>query len=439
MKRLLLLLMTGMMASYAMAATLTVTLTTDNVSAPTAGMLRYCIKNSASGDIIKFTVDRVNLAGEIVLEDKSITIDGTDRGKVTIDGGAFGQIFDITQYSTSSQTRFKNLIMQNGKASKSGGADIGWGGAVYIYINAFGGIAEFDQCIFQNNEAYSNSDGQGGAIRCDGGMFKNCQFLNNSVTGTSNANVGGAVAALGGTFINCLFSGNSAKHGGGVDAVGAANFYNCTFSQNQCAEAEDGGGFYAENSSATFINCVAYNNTANGVTNNVGQYNGLGIVKNCAFEAGNSLVGTNGNIGLTTSPFVGSGSYPFALVAGTACINAGASSGIAFLTTDLAGNSRWVGAGIDMGAYEFGTSTQVGNNISHQSIIYPNPTSGLLYFSGELSNDATVQIFDATGKTVVAKHQIDGLTPIDLSGRKGIYIAVIVNNGQTITEKIVVQ
>lgn len=437
MKRFLFLLLIGMMASYAMAATVTVTLTTDNVTTPTAGMLRYCIKNAASGDIIKFAVDRVDLAGEIALSDKSITIDGTDRGKVTIDGGAIDRIFNVTQYQTTSKNYFKNLILQNGRISKNGGSSFGLAGAVYVYINSYGGIAEFDQCIFQNNVAYSNSDGQGGAVRCDGGLFKNCQFLNNSVTGTANANTGGAVQALGGSFINCLFSGNSAKHGGAVYAAGAAYFYNCTISQNQCSVDDDGGGLVAGDVGATFVNCVVYNNTANGATNNTKVYDG--VFKNCAFESGNALAGSNGNIGLSASPFIGSGTYPLALAQGTACINAGTSTGITVLSTDLTGNTRVAGATIDVGAYEYGTSTRIGSNTARQTIIYPNPTSGLIYFSDELGDDATVQIIDVTGKTVIGKRRIDGLVPIDLSGLKGIYIAIIEDGGQSTSEKIVVQ
>lgn len=440
MKKLLFFLLAGMVASVAMAATVTVTETTDNVSTPTAGMLRYCIKNAASGDVIKFAVDRVDLAGEISLSDKSITIDGSDRGNVIIDGGALGRIFNVTQYKRSTNNYFKNLILQNGKASKDGGIGIGWGGAVYLYIGSFGGVAEFDQCIFRDNVAYSNSDGQGGAVRCDGGLFKNCQFLNNSVTGSANANSGGGVLALGGTFINCLFSGNSAKHGGGADIEGEANFFNCTFTQNQCTEENDGGGILCA-SSSLIVNCIVFGNTAKGAVNNVKSidYNGIGTFKNCAFETGHALVGSNENIGLSASPFAGVGKYPLALVQGTACINAGTSTNITVLSTDVAGNARVVGAGIDMGAYEFGTSTRIGSNTESQNLIYPNPTSGLIYFCDDLGNDATVQIIDVSGKIVVGKRLIDGLNPIDLSGHKGIYIAVIVDGGQTSSTKIVIQ
>jgi predicted outer membrane repeat protein len=435
MKRFLLLILILMtMASYAKSATVTVTLTTDNVTTPTPGMLRYCIKNAATGDIIKFAVDRVDLVGEIPLSDKSITIDGTDRGKVIIDGGSLGRIFRVSQYSRTSKTYLKNLILQNGK--KDG--DFGMGGAVDISVS-FGGIVEFDQCIFQNNVAFSNSDGQGGAVRCDGGLFKNCQFLNNSVTGTAYSNAGGAVLALGGTFINCLFVGNSARHGGAVYAAGAVNFYNCTLTQNQCAATASGGGLTVDDASATFVNCVVFNNKADGVINNVNQFNGFGVIKNCAFETGNVLVGSNGNIGLSASPFIGSGTYPFALIPGTACVNSGSSTSITVLSADLAGNTRVIGDAIDMGAYESGAATSIGSNTVRQTIIYPNPTSGLIYFSDVLGKDATVQIIDVAGKIVVDKRRIDGISFIDLSGRKGIYIAVIVDRGQSTSTKIVVQ
>lgn len=434
MKNFTITLLLALLTPYAMAATFTVTLTTDNISAPTPGMLRYYIKNSASGDIIKFAVDRVDLAGSISLSDKSITIDGTERGKVTIDGGALDQIFDITQYSRSSNNYFKNLIFQNGKKTGS----YGYGGAVRIN-KTFGGIVEFDQCIFQNNTAFSDNDAQGGAVRCDGGLFKNCQFLNNTLTGSTNANEGGAVAALGGTFINCLFSGNSAKHGGAVSAYGNSQFYNCTFSQNQCSGSESGGGISVGDASVKFINCIAYNNNANGTINNINQYNNYGIIKNCAFETGNALVGNNENIGLSASPFIGSGESPFALVQGTACINGGTSADITVLPTDLVNMPRVIGTAIDMGAYEFGGSTRIESNTVRQISIFPNPTSGKIYLSEGLSNNATVQIIDVNGKTIVYKRRVDVTEPIDLSGYKGIFIAVIVDGNQSKSETIVVQ
>jgi predicted outer membrane repeat protein len=425
-------------AHSAMAKTSTVTLSTDNVTSPTVGMLRYYINNAVAGDIINFSVDKVNLEGELSISDKSLLIDGSSIGIVTIDGAAKGRIFNITLYSSSTTITVKNIILQNGKVDKS----MAWGGALYLYM-PWGGNVEFNNCSFINNMAVASSDGQGGAVRCDGGLFKNCQFINNAVTGTTNTRMGGAVTALGGAFINCLFSGNSANYGGGIYVSGDAFFYNCTLTQNQCTSADEGGGIFCDQTAAQLVNCISYNNLANGVTNNIVRYNNGGTFKNCAMELGNALAGTNGNIGLTISPFIGgAGADMFELNSSTSCINAGTISGITVLTTDIAGKARIQGSAIDMGAYEYGIST--GNNfveINDHCLLYPNITSGVIYINQTFveNDESMIQILDATGKIVVPKCKMSGMNSVDLSGHKGIYLAVVSNGIKTFTQKILVR
>lgn len=64
---------------------------------------------------------------------------------------------------------------------------------------------------------------------------------------------------------------------------------------------------------------------------------------------------------------------------------------------------------------------------------YPNPTSGILYLSDELSN---VQLFDIAGRQVYSASDI--LSVIDLSEiAAGTYILVAEKDGERISTKII--
>lgn len=214
-----------------------VTLTTDNLTTPTVGMLRYCIDNAQKNDTITFQVGTVNLLGEIYFSDqgsdKSFVIDGLDANDRSINGGQNGRILNFGCYR--SNIVIKNITFTNGKRSK----DMAMGGALYINLGS-SATMKVEDCRFTNNEAValgSNGDGQGGAIRTNGGVFNNCIFQGNKVTGTSSTLGGGAVTAIGGVFTNCVFMNNSAKYGGAIFAASGVVLNNCTITDNHCVEA----------------------------------------------------------------------------------------------------------------------------------------------------------------------------------------------------------
>jgi PKD repeat protein len=323
------------------ARKLVVTATDDNVSTPTEGMLRYHINNAVKDDIIVFDVSTVTLAGEISISSKSIVIDGGTG--VTLDAQQSDRIFNITSYSASNNLVIKNLTLKNGKRN---GASV-MGGAMYVSL--FSGELTVENCVFENNTVEASSDGQGGALRANGGTFINCSFINNQVTGSTSVLGGGGVYVYGnGQFINCVIAGNSANYAGGIYSGGDVAFSNCTITDNSTPEADKGGGI--SNEGSTYTNCIIWGNTSGGATNNIRHYDGS--YTNCAMEQGNALA-TGSNIGLAASPFVsGTAPYDLSLTGGSDCIDAGTETGVTITTLDIAGSARISGNTIDIGAYE---------------------------------------------------------------------------------------
>lgn len=420
-------------AFFVEARKVTVTTSVDNATSPTAGMLRYHISNYQNGDTITFSVDKVNLEESLRIT-SSVIIDGTDMGMVTLDAGFNDRIFNISLYSFGSKVYLKNLKIVNGKRS----SDFGFGGGMYLFIGS--GELHADHCIFQNNEANATSDGQGGALRTDGGTFTNCAFLNNKVTGTAGPQGGGGVLAIGGTFINCVIAGNTAKYGGGVFASSGAEFYNCTITGNSCTSTFSAGGIDSEG--ADFVNCISYGNYLNENTSNI-TFTTSSFIQYCAFELENPIAGTDGNIGLSSSPFAGGdGPDSLSLVEESSCVNAGTATDVTILETDITGNTRINDGQIDIGAYEFQSIvTGITRNSSNsENLIYPNPSNGVINFKKSPFDNSpfSVLITDLTGKAILSYENVNLGESIILSER-GNFQLIITTENQVFFEKVIVK
>ena len=71
--------------------------------------------------------------------------------------------------------------------------------------------------------------------------------------------------------------------------------------------------------------------------------------------------------------------------------------------------------------------------------IYPNPTNGLLTIDFDNTNFYDIKISNVLGQ-VVFKTKSDGLTAIDLSSLdKGIYTVNLISNGQTYSDKVIIE
>ncbi|MCU0348564.1 MAG: T9SS type A sorting domain-containing protein, partial [Saprospiraceae bacterium] len=84
-----------------------------------------------------------------------------------------------------------------------------------------------------------------------------------------------------------------------------------------------------------------------------------------------------------------------------------------------------VGAAIDLGAYEFGEVSAVEAGIAPATLLYPNPTTGLVFSKNKFDS---VRVFDAMGRPVATFFDADRF---DMAGLgSGLYFALAQTGGQ---------
>jgi parallel beta-helix repeat protein len=212
-------------------------------------------------------------------------------------------------------------------------------------------------CVLSGNAA-----GYGGGGADGGGTVLNCTFSNN----WARQYGGGAYGCV---LIDCVLQGNSAGILGGGSTGGKLT--NCLVVNNQAGD--NGGGSYGEK----LINCTL---TGNIVTGNNPGFSGGGvgnasIVANCIVYSNSAPQGANyydspmvycctfpaiSGAGNITNPplFADPVNGDYRLQSNSPCINAGKNSYVQN-TVDLDGNPRIVGGTVDIGGYEFQTSTSI--------------------------------------------------------------------------------
>lgn len=270
--------------------------------------------------------------------------------------GGSGMILEIVPATA----RLEGLTIRHGSA---GG---GFGGGLYLAASS----PTIADCIFENNTA-----GFGGAVYHGDGSratFIDCTFIGN------NASFGAAIYAIAADprVINTTFINNTALFGGALAVENSrADIINSIFTGNSATLS--GGGVYNLAGSALFIvNSVFHNNAANAggavfninsvlqVSNSILRANTPNQLQdgvNAVSLAGYSVIegGFPGEGILDADPMlVDPDNGDFRLSAGSPCIDAGRNEDVPTdITTDPDGHARIVGGRVDIGAYEFQSST----------------------------------------------------------------------------------
>jgi predicted outer membrane repeat protein len=227
--------------------------------------------------------------------------------------------------------------------------------------------AVLDGFLITGGNANSPHNSGGGMINNGNGagnscspLIRNCLFLNNRAD-----TQGGAIYNAGYTngnsnpiLINCVFRSNTANMGGAVYNDGSIggnsnpSLTNCSFQSNLAALGGAMGNVgYQGNSRPVLTNCVVWDNGGastfyNGPGASVGSNYGL-------FESSVTGYSTGtGNLTTTASPFLSV--TDSRLRTGSPAIDAGDPNSTSAINgaTDLAGNPRFIGERIDIGAYE---------------------------------------------------------------------------------------
>jgi len=185
------------------------------------------------------------------------------------------------------------------------------------------------RCLLREND----TEDQGGGLYQ--GSATACRLLDN----TSLDHGGGAIFA---TLRDCVVAGNSANYTGGGTAL--CTNRNCTIVGNT---ALGGGGVYG----GTMTNCIVWGNA--GVHGANWEENGFDEPPaHCC-----TTPQPTGTGHVTVSPsFTDMDNGDYRLTAGSPCIDAGTNAAVT-MAADLDGNPRIVFGTVDMGAYEYVSST----------------------------------------------------------------------------------
>jgi hypothetical protein len=322
------------------AATLTVSTSADSGN----GSLRNALKNSRSGDIIKFSLPAnatITLTSGELLVSKSVSIVGPGAGSLFVNGNAAARVFHI---NPGGSVTIAGLTIGNGLAAGKGWS--AFGGGIYNDHAAL----TVSSCTLAGNVA---TDG-GGAI------FNN---------GTSSRPTS-ATARL--TVVNCTFSGNSAHHGGGIESDGSgasatATILGSTFNGNY---GDTYGGALANGpgSSLNIRNCTISGNAAGAGFGGGGIENFGGTVTVlCSTLVGNSVPSGDHGAGILTE------------------------GGTLTIGSTIFDNSNSPGDNIHLDATGAGTVTSLGFNLhspDFSNALFNQPTDRAAYpMLGPLQNN----------------------------------------------------
>jgi parallel beta-helix repeat protein len=252
-----------------------------------------------------------------------------------------------------------------------------YGGGIACWYSSSPTIAG---CIIEGNTA-TNS---GGGIACK--EASSPTIIGCTIKGNIAGSWGGGIHCEGTSspaITNCVIFENEVlglgNGGGGISCYPSCSplIMNCTITGNTVSD-KGGGVFSHELSSPTIVNSIIWGNTPN-------EMYGTSVGITYSDVQG----GYSGESNIASDPLFAS-SDNYRLTANSPCIDAGTSNGAP--ATDLAGNSRPQGAGYDMGAYEFvssssppSVSTDVATSATSSSAtlngtVNPNGTSTTVTF-----------------------------------------------------------
>ena len=303
----------------------------------------------------------VKISGEDAVEilylagGRSLLVKGVEftHGYSSVCGGAIWNSGDLTvedcvfsANNANNGSSFGGAIAVKSGATLTANSSYFTGniGAGVVSFQSDNSESYFTDCVFEQNDAISIYDMYGAV------SMLNCVVKDNSNTGIV-VSTNGYVSA-----VNCLIVDNTASWGAGLDVYGFAELVNCTVAGN--AATRKGGGVYV-NDGAFFhaINSIIAGNTAQSGGADVNLYgsdpwalclNSLSSFTDWS-EQENAYV-----YDATKLLFYNAANGDYTLAASSQALNKGNDEYVPEgVTTDLAGNNRISGSGVDLGAYEF--------------------------------------------------------------------------------------
>ncbi len=247
---------------------------------------------------------------------------------------------------------------------------------------------------------YDTSEDGGAQYAGKHNVFENCIFENATDAVINFLAYEEVSPADSNTFVNCLF-------------YGGDYLFNCD----------------RENNDNAMINCIVAN-VDNYYRTAYDQDEEYPLNFSFAYSDfwDNGFSAPTGTNLLTSDPqFADADNHDYHLQPGSPCIDAGTSEGAPLF--DFEGHERPQGNGIDIGPYEYTTSSGIFDEHAADGSIrlYPNPCTEVLFAACPNVEFPAIEIFDVLGRrytSYVHKTQLDKTTiRLDLSGlKRGAYI-----------------
>ncbi len=310
------------------------------------------------------------------------------------------------------------VIIQNGLGSSATN-----GGAMIINNGA-----HIRNCIFRNNRTQNGM--KGGAIHCHRGslLIENSLFVNN--TSVSN---GGAIQIGGGTnalIINCTLANNLASGGpGGAIGTGSSSSHlevNNTVMYNN--NSSSGYNSYGQNTNINGGGDIVSRYSAIETTSTkfvAGRLNHIQLTrsKSPQFENPSSVIGK----GTTQAEVEDICAASYQLAASSPCVDAGDNKFVNGVIHSLGGGDRIHGVKVDMGAYEYGSSSPVYTEKVSQPEIRSFVLGDELYVSN-VHDNVLVRIYNSQGVLIGMQPSEEGKNIVFRLNSKGVYLILAGNS-----------
>lgn len=384
-----------------------------------------------------------NIASNLVIRNtKFYNNSASFGGGITNKGACFPKIenceftYNFASYGNSIHANDASLITTNNCTFTSNR-----GSGVLSSLNS--SVQKVTNCTFSYNQ------GTSGAViynnnNCNA-VFMNCKMNNNTASSSGGAIYNTSYGII--TMYNTLVYKNFAVYGGAVYNVSNSyvNSINCTYYGNTASTK--GGAFYCsvspDNMFMKMYNTIIYGNISPSNPNwfkefytesNIHVRNSI-IQGSGGSTSWNTFYGTNDGNNLDVNPMflnTSQDSEDFRLNTSSPGINASynqllnlpnGNNSWSAADTDIYGNSRLVGSGVDIGAAENGAVLDVLDNENAKISFYLHNNS-IVFDNFEILLNKDVQIFNINGKQIFnGKIESERITVSTLA--RGIYILKI--------------